>query len=364
MKTLFRSLCCAGAVAGALLGLASFAWAAEPTVGSSPGASTGRVLVLDNERTLTGDIEQVGDEYRIKRLLGETRVPVAKALRLCASLEEAHHYLASRANLRDPDERLRLADWCRQHGLKAQAVAEVEAANELKPNDARIGRMLRHLRDLQARAEAPRPPAQPEAPALPRVDVSADTLGQFATRIQPILMNACVSCHSAGRGGSFQLTRAAAGLANRKAVEHNLAMVLTQLNTRDLRASRLLIKAVSLHGPGMSQAPLKGKQAPAYRHLEQWVVRAMENNPHLIDLPAVSTTAAVPPPGVERSRPGMGWGEDRATQPPVRVASVPPGPTVGKEAPKRSADPLDPDTFNREFHPGRKGHEEVGKDKR
>src|SRR5262245_61471732 len=98
--------------------------AIEPETRPEPRPAKGRVLILDNEHTLTGDIEQVGDQYRVKRLVGETWVPLGKVLRLCASLEDAHRYLQGRANLNDPDERLRLADWCRQHGLREEAYEE------------------------------------------------------------------------------------------------------------------------------------------------------------------------------------------------------------------------------------------------
>lgn len=350
MKHHIRSCVRALALAGVILCPAPRAAAAEPV--------KGRVLVLDNERTLTGDIERLDDQYRIKRLVGETWVPVGKALRLCATMEEAYEYLRARANLRDPDERLRLADWCRQHGLKDQALAEVEEAAELKPGDAQITRTLAHLRGLKARAPPP-PVVAAEAPALPRVEVTAETVGQFASKVQPILMNACVSCHCAGRGGSFQLTRTTGpGLSNRAAVENNLAMVLAQVNPRDVRTSKFLVKAVSIHGPGMTQAPLKGRQAAAFKHLEAWVARALESNPHLAEGPAPAEPAR---PAADVVRGGIGWGEDRAARAavPGPVAATPPQPPpggpAGKEAPKKPSDPLDPDAFNKEFHPERKG---------
>ena len=74
---------------------------AEPAV-------TGRVLILDNDRVLEGEIERVGDQYRIRRPSGETWLPASKAQALCYSLEEGYICLRERANLDDPDERLRL----------------------------------------------------------------------------------------------------------------------------------------------------------------------------------------------------------------------------------------------------------------
>src|SRR3954451_6476617 len=99
---------------------------------------TGRVLILEDGRTLTGEIERDGDRYRIRRLTGETSVQAEPAMRLCATIDDALAYLRSRANLNDPDERMRLADWCRQHRLLPQATIEVEAALELRPEDPRI----------------------------------------------------------------------------------------------------------------------------------------------------------------------------------------------------------------------------------
>jgi hypothetical protein len=314
------------------------------------------VLVLENERTLTGDIERVGEQYRVKRLVGETWVPADNALRLCASLEEAHTYLQGRANLADPDERLRLAEWCRQHGLREQAREEAKAAAALRPNDERIHRLLTHLEHGKVRATPSGPP--PAEKSLPRVEVTAESLGLYASKVQPILMNACASCHTAGRGGNFQLTRIyGSGSASRRSLEQNLAATLAQVDARQPGLSKLLLKAVSIHGPGMAQAPLKGRSAPAYRTLERWVTETLAANPQLAqtlppaDLSAggsVPATRAVGEWGTEQ-RPG-----EKAPPPvapkPAEAAKAPPS-----AAPKAEGkDPVDPDGFNQTFHPGRK----------
>src|SRR6185369_11214354 len=105
MKTTFFSLVCAGVL------LVADVWRLRATDAGRPipGARTGKVLVLEHGRTLEGDIERVGDQYRVRRLVGETWVPGKEVQYLCQTMEEAHTYLQSRANLQDPDERLRLA---------------------------------------------------------------------------------------------------------------------------------------------------------------------------------------------------------------------------------------------------------------
>src|SRR5947209_2061289 len=109
MATRIRLALCALAVAAPL---ALIVRAGE----TAPPRTTGRVLVLDNERTYEGDIERQGNQYRVRRGVSELWVQQENVLRLCATLEEAYAYLRSRANLRDPDERLRLANWCHLHG--------------------------------------------------------------------------------------------------------------------------------------------------------------------------------------------------------------------------------------------------------
>src|SRR5262249_53495499 len=91
--------------------------AADP----EPVRTTGQVLVLVNERTLEGSIERHGDQYCVRRSIGETWLPSDQVLYLCADMEDAYTRLRQRANLRDPDERLRLTRWCLLHGLKSQA---------------------------------------------------------------------------------------------------------------------------------------------------------------------------------------------------------------------------------------------------
>ncbi len=376
MKTIIGYSLGVGTVLGALLSpvrSAELPARPEPATVSAKDAGaanlqprTGRVIVLDNENTLTGDIERIDAQYRIKRLIGETWVPANKVLRLCASLEEAHAFLQSRANLSDPDERLRLADWCRQHGMTTEALVEAEAALALRPRDARAKRLAAFLREMKSR------PAVTAAPGaerkLPPIDVTAESLSVFASRVQPILMNACANCHTAGRGGTFQLIRSyGSGLGDRHSLEQNLAVVLSHVNTSQPIVSRLLTKSVSLHGLGMTTAPLRGRQAPAYLTLEHWVMDTLANNPQLrvnaspAEPPATATASAtIPPPPVGQAG---SWGNDRSATPaPASMPAVPlPTPPAlnpagaGPEPPKATnSDPVDPEDFNRHFHPDRK----------
>src|SRR5262245_26182446 len=94
-------------VAGLTAALGLLAHAQTP-----PARTAGKILILDNERALEGDIELQGEQYCIRRGDGEMTMPAKKAIRLCANWDEALAFLKSRANLADADERLRLAQWC------------------------------------------------------------------------------------------------------------------------------------------------------------------------------------------------------------------------------------------------------------
>src|SRR5262249_24607459 len=120
-----------------LLAVLAAAPAGEAVRTADPAkAATGKLLLFETERTLEGDIERVGDQYRVRRTTGETWVPAQGVLCLCAGPEEGYVFLRDRANLGDPDERMRLAQWCRQRGLRKQALEEVRAAAELRPGHA------------------------------------------------------------------------------------------------------------------------------------------------------------------------------------------------------------------------------------
>ncbi|HZY90580.1 MAG TPA: hypothetical protein VFE78_37505, partial [Gemmataceae bacterium] len=337
MNTIIRHLLVVTVLAGA--GLAP-ARATDP----APAAS-GKVLLLQNERALEGDVERVADQYRVRRTTGETWVPAGQALCLCRTMQEAYERVRARANLGDADEHLRLANWCRQYGLRAEALAEVREAVRLRPGHEPSRHLLTNLE--QAARQRPAPPAarpnEPEPRPDADVDLTADALGLFSTRVQPILMNACASCHATGRGGAFKLTRAyGVGTADRKAMRQNLAAVIGQLNARQFQASPLLTKSVSVHG-AMAQAPLRNRQAPAYRTLEDWVGRTLANNPQLherLSPPPAAPPPALPKPATPQAKADATGGEGSpplpaGTQP--APAPAPPAPTFG--APHEPPDP-------------------------
>ncbi len=376
MKTIVSSLVLLGVLA---LSGASLVRAVEP----SPPLKKGKVLILKNEYTMEGEIERIGDSYRVRRKLGEKWVPADSVLALTASLADAYALLHSRINLDDADERLRLARWCRTNGLQHQALVELQAAADLRPDHTETRRLLQYWKQAATTASAPAKksatkgsaPGQPSA-ELPPIEVTTESLGLFATRVQPILMNTCARCHATGRGGQFHLSQVYEdNIGNRQTLERNLAAVLAEVNVNQPEASRLLIKAVSDHAH-TGQAPLRDRQSAPYRTLENWVKLTIADNPQLRDRSAPvgeppssspfansSASASEPRP---KSHEASEWGTDTrlpATPPSTvshagkeKSASKTPAASsstaTGGAAPTPTpADPYDPELFNRKAHP-------------
>jgi hypothetical protein len=350
--------------------------AAEPT--------SGKVLILDNDRTIEGDIERVGDQYHIHYSTGIARHPAARVLKLCNNTLEALAFLRQRANQDDPDEHLRLARWCHVHNLREEALKEVKLALEQRPDHEESRRLQRYLEQSAATPTAVQDPVthpettakQETRPSGPPITITGDSLSMFASRIQPILMNACARCHSSSENNSaFRLVRShSIGMLNRRAVQENLAAVLSQVHGSQPDRSPLLIKAISAHGP-TGEAPIKGRQVQAFHVLEDWVKRTLETNTHLAETlrPTTAQTSDAPPPAPKKQEqpvagPAPAPAPVRTNVPvtpsptsagpaPVRPVSVKPSPTAPAEQEQAIDHPpeseFDPVLFNRQFHPDR-----------
>jgi hypothetical protein len=326
--------------------LPAIVWGAEP----EPTRTKGHVLVLANERTMQGEIERDGDQYRVRRSVGETGVPADSVICLCDTLEEAYAFLRSRANLQDADERMRLARWCQLHGLRTQALTEVRAAVDLRPGSKACQRLLQSLERANVAADAASPPGPrksgAEAGTPPPIEISSESMGQFISRVQPILMNTCASCHVGDRGGAFKLARASeGGTISRRATQQNLAAVLARINPARPEASPVLVKAVSVHGEA-SQPPIKSRQAPAYRALEDWIRATIAGNPQLEDATATAAPRSAPAEqksivASESNQPGFAAGAAVSSSKPAIPANA-----AGAPSPAIPLDPFDPAAFN------------------
>ena len=206
---------------------------------------------------------------------------------------------------------------------------------------------MRHrIRALAILLAACRPsPAQPQAPPpakLPAsvvaaaesaepIECGAEAFKRFTASVQPVLMNACASCHAGQYAGKFHLERTFIGSLNsRPATLRNAAVTLSQIDRTKPAASPLLVRAIAAHG-GAALPPLRDRSAPAFKQLDAWVTLALADStaPPAVE-PKTETVSATLPPA-----PGSTFGADR------------PKP----DAPSGPKDPFDPVIFNRQYHP-------------
>jgi hypothetical protein len=352
MATTFRLFLCAAAFAVPAF---AFSQLAAPT--------KGRVLLLENERIFEGDIEKFGDKYCVRRLnAGETWIPGDKVVLLCASRLEAYEHLRKQANLNDPDELLRLARWCQMQDLREQAVADLHEALILQPEHDETRRLLKHLEQaaVERTATTPsqpvpksatRPEPKPVQTASTGLELNAECMGLFARRVQPILMNTCASCHASGRGGEFKLTQVFGDAPlGGKSSQQNLTAVLSQIKPEQPLGSPLLLMAASAHG-GSAQPPLKGRQTPAFKALEQWV---RLTSAHVPKSPQAEGPQERAPKNV------LEGVERKPTNDPATLRN--PEPASGRETfagqesakPAEPVDEFDPIFFNQQMHPEKK----------
>jgi hypothetical protein len=285
---------------------------AEPT--------TGKILFLSPDRILEGDIIRDGDQFRIRRGDGSTSIPAMPEHVLVATRAEAHRWKLQRIDSTDPLKRIELARWFLKNGMREQALFEAEAAASLKPSDAAIQQFHDDVKKLAATAVAPgstdSPNPTPKNNDAIAPELSAELHGMFVQKVQPVLMNACATCHTSDRNSRFELVRTTAD-GNSSATRANLVAFAAHVNRSDVAASRILTNSIIAHGGG-SLPPLRDRNGPAYRHLEQFVQRAFRAET------STNTTAKL---------------DDTKSDDPV----------VGT-----AADPFDPAIFNRAAHPMKK----------
>ncbi len=344
----------------------------------------GKVLLLLNERVLEGDIEKVGGNYRIRRGVAETMVAVEQCQHLFPDWQAAYEHQASKMNLTEPDQRVRLARWCHQYQLREKALENARAALTLRPNRSDIKQLVRFLEHSLSPSNATPTVVPPNplptsvttsaAPMLANLDLDAESMVLFTTRVQPILMNTCVGCHANGKGGSFQLTGVGEGI-NRAGTQHNLAAVFAFTDFHQPRNSMVLVKAISAHGPHPNP-PLPNRQSVPFQTFSDWLVETLASNPHLrktfakaIPNSNVAPAVALEPAGsvfgnAKESKGPSNFGTDVAVpaevlpknEKPAPNAATPPSPqpqqaevrgaTVENRPTANSQDPYDPATFN------------------
>ncbi|WP_020473255.1 hypothetical protein [Zavarzinella formosa] len=304
-----------------------------------------KIVVLDNENLLTGEVSRVEEGWQIRQPVGgEVVLPPKRILAIVADRPAAFQVIAKRANLRDADERLRLAKWCFLQGLPEEALHQAKTAVTMRPGFTAAEQFLATLQVAKPPVPSPIVPAKAESSApvavakeIPDVDYNSASFPFFSTQVHAILLNTCANCHSRDDSKTFHLVRQ----TGRTAISRNLMSTLAQINPNDPAKSALLIKAVTPHGTA-TVAPLRTRNHPAYLALEAWVMIARAPEGTLEPGPRVETPEPKRLPELVEKSP-----------PPVTISTKPDSfgsvrtDRTSENKPAAPTDPFDPAVFNK-----------------
>jgi hypothetical protein len=158
-------------------------------------------------------------------------------------------------------------------------------ALELQPSNSDAKQIVvlleRALKDPPAKVVSPSSVVTRPTAATPSVDVSFETQIGFITKVQPILMNKCATCHASGVGGKFHLERVS-DRGQKVSTQRNLAAVLTYIDLERPAISPLIVKAMTAHGSAPTAA-IRDRSAIPLQTMQQWIEQTVAQNPQLID---------------------------------------------------------------------------------
>lgn len=237
-------------------------------------------VLLHNGNVVTGRAESQAGRIRVVGEGVEYWFNQSEVLAVAPSRAALHDL--RRRELESPGavDHLRLAVWCIENELYAQASRELLDARRLDPADARIAVIERQLMQaaypVQQAAATQDLPQRPR-PALTDADLARMPEGaveEFTRRIQPLLVNNCTTsgCHGDDATNGFHLDRSLLyGTADYRSTRANLAAVLGAIDRADPVASPLLQAANEPHA-GRQLAAFTGRRAPLGKRLEEWVI--------------------------------------------------------------------------------------------
>jgi hypothetical protein len=392
-----------------LLVVGSFGWAAARDLVDAdeprePGASADNVaalaregyLLLTSGQLIQGIVSEEGSEYVVVQRVGTMKFPRKRVEGAFDSVRAAYEYKLAQLPDRDPDERMKLALWCLNLKLTAEAKGQLTEILKRNPSDKHARSMLISMEQAATRAAlrqrdpqvrqtgaaemSEQKPATLDSAILHRarrgmqisdlpviLDLPAPLAikraEEFARYVHPVLQFYCAKCHDEQYEGAFQLVRIK-GRSDRtpEALRANLDATLRLVDQKNPSHSDLLTSSLRSHGRGPRPRPIfPGSNDPTYRILAAWVKnlgppktqelepqarvasRALAGEPF-----AVGRDSANPDrPGPEAApMPTDGARAGLASEFPPQTKIPPPAPFgSGRGAVRMDQNPADPDEF-------------------
>ena len=359
--------------------LVLLSWAIEvrPVAGQPPlSGPTPGILALQNGQVISGKILRDGDRYVVT--LGESatlRIPVAAVEFHGNSIRQVYQYKEAAVLASDIGGQLRLTQWCIRHGLliEAEALLERNAEHRRLPqwSDLRRRLMLAKRPNLKSTPVATKPGPSQTPPDIEQVikSISASSLQEFTSFVQPLLLNRCstTTCHGALSKTPLKIIKPPRGRAiPTRYTQRNLFNTWQTLDSGNPDKSPLINITTAPHGG--ADTLFSQREWAQYQRLVTWVRRATRKGPATmpdeIQLPA---TVLTQPSGALAKDSGQGdpnldGGELQRAASVEALLNAPVIPQQPKQRPPTDAppkqlpgtrDPFDPGLFNRKFHAAR-----------
>jgi hypothetical protein len=302
----------------ALTVAASFGWvtmsdrslADEPRGSTALGAATStppeRYLLLTNGQLIKGVISERETDYHVGQRVGAMSFPKRQVEGAFDSTADAYQYRVEQLPERDTEERMKLALWCLNLKLKAQAKEQLTKVVELNPRHTQAKAMLfsmqqsaeiasQRQRDTEVQQTAAetsregRPGALDSAViqnaqrglgvrGLPVIfdlpaPLAVKRANEYFRLVHPLLQAYCAKCHDGNYDGEFQLisTKNRAD-RNPDALRANLDATLRLIDRANLSNSELLSSTLRAHGRGPHPRPVfTGSNDKSYQAISAWV---------------------------------------------------------------------------------------------
>ncbi|EAQ79496.1 hypothetical protein [Blastopirellula marina] len=331
------------------------------------------VLLLKNGNTLAGAITVSGDAYVVA--INEDaviRVSSKQVQYRCTNLAEAHEYRCGQVSLDTIAGRLEIAEWCMRSELFSEADHHLRWVERSDPENAMGQMSRRRLDSLVQQPDIALTSANEDSPVEAGPAVISDkeleeftkkfhpqAVGQFATIIQPILLNACSTsqCHgSASTVSDFQLIQSGHGLMPRRLTLRNMKATydVAQLKNGTIPLLEVLYDT---HGNKINtKTNAWPRQLAALRAWAISVQPRGEVRPLKNDVQQVGFQETLTPIPSSRMTPGPSSNAVPSSLPSNirRTPNTPAPAAAGQSGGYQSRDPFDPEIFNRR-HAGQTG---------
>ena len=284
-----------------------------------------------------------GKNHTVRTEFGSMNVPAQNVLFIGKSKKDVYLHKRSTVDPANANALIRLAEWCVSNGLIEEGIAAYQQAGQMAPNAAFAGLVRERLETLRQTESSPPFPETSTPPPVPQADaptVSQIAFENFVRRVQPVLVNRCVStdCHGTSGDHYFKMgiPQESMGSTSRR----NLQAALQYVNPDSPMESPLLMGLVIPHGGAKTALSIESGH---YIQTARWVQQVAKE----LSLEYVAEKAS------------QGAFESSADTP-IRVTALPEQfrqavpkaerPMLHEPAKPGALDPLDPHVFNEKYH--------------